>query len=117
MPEGAQAPSSEEPRDYDTDAAHGAAYWREQHARQLYAKNHTYEQFEPAYRTAYDSFWKNRGKKLEELEDEIALGYRKARPGDPLPWDTVRPAVNEVWERMTGVISPREPGRGVRDWI
>jgi hypothetical protein len=55
--------------------------------------------------------------KFEEIEDEIALNYEKAKPGSALPWDTVRPAVNLVWERMTGVISPREPDRGVRDWI
>jgi hypothetical protein len=94
-----------------------AAYWREQHPKQPYAKNYSYDQFEHAYRTGYNSFIKNPGRKLEEIEDDVALGYEKAKPGGALPWDTVRPAVNLVWERMTGVISPREPGRGVRDWI
>jgi len=28
----------------------------------------------------------------------------------------VCPAVNAVWERMTGIISPRDPGCGVREW-
>jgi hypothetical protein len=94
-----------------------AAYWREQHSKQSYAKNYSYEQFEHAYRTAYNSFFKYPGKKFEEVEDPIALDYEKSKPGSALPWDTVRPAVNAVWERMTGVISPRDPGRGVRDWI
>jgi hypothetical protein len=34
-----------------------------------------------------------------------------------LPWDTVRPAVKSVWEKMSGVIAPRDPDRGVRGSI
>jgi hypothetical protein len=68
-------------------------------------------------RTGYNSFFKYPGKKFVDVEDSIALDYEKAKPGSALPWDTVRPAVNAVWERMAGIISPRDPGRGVRDWI
>jgi hypothetical protein len=52
-----------------------AAYWREQHGKQPYAANSSYEQFEHAYRTGYNSYLKHRGKKLEEIEDAIALDY------------------------------------------
>jgi len=93
------------------------AYWREQHSKQPYAKNYSYEQFEHAYRTGYNSFLKYPGKKFEEVEDSLASDYDEAKPTSALPWDTVRPAVSSVWERMTGVLSPREPGRGVRDFI
>ena len=94
-----------------------AAYWREQHPKQPYARNGSYEQFEHAYKTGYNSFFKYRGKNFVDVEDSIALDYERAKPDSALPWDTVRPAVNAVWERMAGVISPRDPGRGVRDWI
>jgi hypothetical protein len=94
-----------------------AAYWREQHRKQPYAKNHSYEQFEHAYRTGYNSFLKYPNKKFDEVEDLVALDYEQSKPDSALPWDTVRPAVNSVWERMTGVISPRDPGRGMREWI
>jgi hypothetical protein len=94
-----------------------AAYWREQHPKQPYAKNGAYEQFEHAYKTGYNSFFKYRGQNFVDVEDSIALDYEMAKPDSALPWDTVRPAVNAVWERMTGLISPRDPGRGVRDWI
>ncbi|PYJ49155.1 MAG: hypothetical protein DME87_10375 [Verrucomicrobia bacterium] len=94
-----------------------AAYWLEQHPKQPYAKNGSYEQFEHAYKTGYNSFFKYRGQNFVDVEDSIALDYERAKPDSALPWDTVRPAVNAVWERMTGVISPRDPGRGVRDWI
>ena len=77
----------------------------------------SYEQFEHAYKTGCNSFFKYRGKNFVDVEDSIALDYERAKPESALPWDTVRPAVNAVWERMAGVISPRDPGRGVRDWI
>jgi hypothetical protein len=35
-----------------------AAYWCEQHPKQPYAKNYSYEQFEHAYKTGYNSFLK-----------------------------------------------------------
>jgi hypothetical protein len=101
----------------EVDPEQEAAYWREQHSKQPYAKNYSYEQFEHAYRTGYNSFLKHRGRKFDEVEDSIASDYEEAKPGTALPWDTVRPAANSVWERMSGVISPREPGRGVRNWI
>ena len=94
-----------------------AAYWRKQHPKQPYAKNSSYDQFEHAYRTGYNSFLKYPGKKFVDVEDAVALDYEQAKPGSALPWDTVRPAVNAVWERMAGIISPRDPGRGVREWI
>ena len=94
-----------------------AAYWREQHTKQPYAKNYSYDQFEHAYRTGYNSFLKYPGKTFDEVEDDVALGYEKEKPGSALPWDTVRPAVNSVWDRMAGIISPRDPSRGVREWL
>jgi hypothetical protein len=99
------------------DPQREAAYWREQHPKQPYAKNGSYERFEHAYKTGYNSFFKYPGQNFVDVEDSIALDYEKAKPGSALPWDTVRPAVNAVWERMAGVISPSDPGRGVRDFI
>jgi hypothetical protein len=29
----------------------------------------------------------------------------------------VRPAVNAMWDRLGGIISPRDPSRGVREWL
>jgi hypothetical protein len=94
-----------------------AAYWREQHLKQPYAKNYSYEQFEHAYRTGYTSFLKNPGRKFGEVEESVAVDYEQGKPDSALPWDTVRPAVNSVWERMSGVIGPRDPDRGVRGAI
>ena len=91
------------------------AYWREHHEKQPYAdKNRSYEDYAPAYRTGYEGISKYAGRKYEEIEDDLALDYQKARPDSALPWDTVRPAVKAAWDKMAGVISPRDPDRGVR---
>ena len=94
-----------------------AAYWREQHSKQPYARNSSYEQFEHAYRTGYDSYQKYRGKSFDEVEESVANDYEAGKPNSALPWDTVRPAVNSVWDRMSGVVGPRDFDRGIRDSI
>jgi hypothetical protein len=94
-----------------------AAYWRRRHSKQPYAKNYSYKQFTHAYRTAYEAFFKYPGEKFDEVEKSVATDYENAKPTTALPWDTVRPAVNAVWERMAGVIGPRDTSRGVRGAI
>ena len=94
-----------------------AAYWREQHSKQPYAKNYSYEQFEHAYRTGYDTFLKYPGERFDEVEQSVANEYQQAKPESALPWDTVRPAINAVWDRLGGVIGPRDLDRGMRDSI
>ena len=94
-----------------------AAYWREQHSKQPYASSGSYDQFEHAYRTGYNSFLKHSGKNLPDVEESVAKDYEQAKPGQALPCDTVRPAVNALWERMGGIIGPRDPDRGVRGGI
>jgi len=94
-----------------------AAYWRQQHSKQPYAKNSSYEQFEHAYRTGYSSSEKYRGRNFDEVEQSVATDYENGKPDSALPWDTVRPAVKSVWEKMSGVIGPRDSDRGVRGSI
>jgi hypothetical protein len=97
------------------DPAKEEAYWREQHAKQPYAdKNRSYEEYAPAYRTGAEAAGKHAGKKFEEIEDDIALDYEKARPEEALPWDHARPAVKAAWDKLAGVLGPRDVDRGVR---
>jgi hypothetical protein len=92
-------------------------YWRRRHGKQPYAKTYSYEEFEHAYRTGYTSFLNNPGKKFGEVVQSVAVEYEQGKPDAALPWDTVRPAVSSVWDRMSGVIAPRDPDRGVRGSI
>ncbi|HEX4696528.1 MAG TPA: hypothetical protein VH254_02550 [Candidatus Udaeobacter sp.] len=99
------------------DPEQEVAYWREQHRKQPYAKNYSYDQFEHAYRTGYDSFMKYPGQTFDEVADSVANDYEQGRPDASLPWDTVRPAASAVWDRLGGVIAPRDPDRGIRGSI
>jgi hypothetical protein len=58
-----------------------AAYWREQHSKQPYAKGGSFEQFEHAYKTGHNSFFKYPGQNFADVEDDVALGYEEAKPG------------------------------------
>jgi hypothetical protein len=95
-----------------------AEYWRDQHPNQPYTdKSKAFEHYEHAYRTGYEGAAKHSGKSFEEMEKDVAVEYEKGRPDDALPWDHVRPAVKAAWDRIGGVISPRDPDRGIRSGI
>jgi hypothetical protein len=54
------------------------------------------------------------GKTFEEIEDDVALDYEKNRVGSALPWDQARPATRAAWDKVSGVVTPRDPDRGTR---
>jgi hypothetical protein len=62
------------------DPENEAAYWREQHSKQAYAKNYSYDQFEHAYRIGYDAFLRYPGKSFDEVEEAVAADYEQAKP-------------------------------------
>lgn len=102
----------------EADWSREEAYWREQHHKQPYAdKNRPYEHYEPAYRVAVEGADKYAGKSYDEVEESLATDYQHAEPGSPLPWDTVRPAARAAWDRLAGLISPRDSDRGIRGSI
>lgn len=92
------------------------AYWREQHSKQPYAeKSNSYDDYATAYRVGVEGVEKYAGRSYPDIEDSLALDYEQADPASALPWDRARPAVKAAWEKL--VILPREPDRGMRDFI
>ena len=93
------------------------AYWREKHGSQPYAdKSRSYEDYAPAYQVAVKGAGKFGGRKWEEVEGELENEYQQIER-TALPWDTVRPAVRAAWDRVGGVIAPRDFDRGIRGSI
>lgn len=93
-------------------------FWQQQHETQAYAdKTLPYDHYAPAYRTGSEAARKHAGKKFEEVEDDVALQYERNRAGSPLPWDQARPAVKAAWDRLGGVIAPRDTDRGIRSGL
>lgn len=93
-------------------------YWREHHSTQPHATEGTsYEHFAPAYRVGAQAAIKYPGKRFDEIEDDIALDYEKHQIGSALPWDNVRGASRAAWSKVSGLVSPRDPSRGIRGSI
>ena len=91
------------------------AYWREKHAAQSYAKeNVPFEAYAPAYRTGIEGITKYAGKEYHEIEDDLALDYQTNNPSAALPWDEARHATHAAWSKISGVVTPRDPSRGMR---
>ncbi len=90
-------------------------YWRENHASQPYAKTEfSFQHYAPAYRTGYEAVTKYGGKQFHEIEDDLALDYERNRADSALPWDEARHATHAAWSKMSNVVTPRDPTRGIR---
>jgi len=97
------------------DLAAEEKYWRENHDAQPHAtESTTYEHFAPAYRVGAKAAAKYPRKEFDEIEDDVVLDYEKHQIGSALPWDRVRSASKAAWAKVSGVISAREPTRGMR---
>jgi hypothetical protein len=93
------------------------AYWREHHSKQSYAENRAYEDYATAYKVGFEGAGKYTGRDYDEVEQSLASDYERAQPGSGIPWDSARPAVRAAWDRLAGIISPRDPDRGTRGSI
>lgn len=88
-------------------------YWRAHHHEQPFVKRgHSYEHYAAAYRTGYEGFEKNPDKKFENLEADLEVEYKKHQSA--LPWDDAKAATRAAWDKLSGVIAPRDVSRGVR---
>jgi hypothetical protein len=76
------------------------AYWRESHDRQSFAKNRSYDDFAPAYRTGYEGYgqYGTNGKTFEENEADLRSDYEEKK--GKLPWDEARPASLAAWSKF-----------------
>jgi hypothetical protein len=75
-------------------------------------KEEKYWREHPAYRTGYEGFHKHPDKKFEEIETDLAGDYQKHQPA--LPWEDAKDAARVAWDKLAGVITPRDVSRGVR---
>ena len=90
-------------------------YWREHHSAQPWGDgNSPFEHYAPAYRTGYEAVEKYAGLPYHEIELDLARDYEKNDANPAVPWDRARPAVKAAWDRVSGVIGPRDTDRGIR---
>lgn len=76
------------------------AYWRENHPRQTWARNRSYDDFSPAYRTGYEGYreYGTKGRSFEEIEADLRRRYEGSNP--KISWDDARPASRAAWGRF-----------------
>jgi hypothetical protein len=79
------------------------AYWRENHPRQSWAKDRSYDDFRPAYQVGYEGYgeYGATGRTFEESEAELRRRYERNRPN--LSWDEARPATCCARLRRTSI--------------
>ena len=77
-------------------------YWRNNHAAQPYVeKGRQYEDYQPAYRTGYESYARHAESKktYEEVEPELKSEYEKNYGKTGLAWEQAKPATRDAWNR------------------
>lgn len=77
-------------------------YWRHNHATQPYVeKGRKYEDYQPAYRTGYESYARHAdtNKTYEQVEPELKSEYEKNYGGTGLAWEKAKPATRDAWNR------------------
>ena len=90
-------------------------YWRENHGAQSWAdEQSSFEHYAPAYRTGYEGALKYEGKEYDQVEADLARDYENHDANAVVPWERARPAVRAAWDRMAGVVGPRDTDRGLR---
>jgi predicted lipid-binding transport protein (Tim44 family) len=88
------------------------AYWRSQYNKEpYYADGARYEDYHPAYQTAYRHYGTTPSKRFEDAEPTLRADYEKNRGGSALDWERARPASRSAWDRIEKMI----PGDSDRD--
>ena len=76
------------------------AYWRENHRRQSFAGNRSYDDYGAAYRNGYEGYaqYGVKGGTFEEREVDLRRTYEANQP--KLAWNDARPASYAAWQRL-----------------
>ena len=76
-------------------------YWRTQYDKEPYYQSGlTYEDYEPAYRTAISGYQRHAGKRYEDISSELERDYVHNRGHSNLDWDRAESATRAAWHRL-----------------
>lgn len=75
-------------------------YWRDNHKTQPYAKDRSYDEYQPAYKNGYEGYSKYgaKGGVFEDREADLRREYEASNP--KLPWKDARMASRAAWKRF-----------------
>jgi hypothetical protein len=88
-------------------------YWRGNYATRPYVdKSFSYDDdYAPAYRYGWESYGKNRGRRFDEVENDLSRDWDRMRGKSRLTWDKAKLATKDAWNRLEEKI----PGDADRD--
>jgi hypothetical protein len=87
------------------------AYWRENYKTRPYVTDTSapYDDYAPAYRYGWESRSRFKGRHYNEVEQELATGWAKAKAESQLSWDKAKGATRDAWDRVDRSFSGRDP--------
>ena len=79
------------------------AYWRQNFSSRPYASaDLPYDTYQPAYQYGWESRERHAGKKFDDVENDLAAGWDKARGTSRLAWNDAKNATRDAWDRIDG---------------
>ncbi len=81
-------------------------YWRSNYSSRPYAQTDMrYDEFEPAYRTGWESYDAN--SKFEDRENDLQRKWEATKGKSKLTWDKAKLAAKDAWDRVAGSTNRR----------
>lgn len=75
-------------------------YWRTNYSDRPYVRSgESYDDYEPAYKTGWESQFRNQRKSFDEVEADLKRAWSDGRGKSTLDWDRAKPAMRDSWER------------------
>jgi hypothetical protein len=79
------------------------AWWLENFSNRPYATaDRSFEDYEPGYRYAYESYGRYKGRTFNDVEPDLRTGWNKLEGRSESAWENVKDAVRDAWDKLTG---------------
>jgi len=87
---------------FSGDWSRDRGWWRDNFMNRPYAMaDRTFEDYEPGYRFAYQSYALYRGRNFSDVEPDLRSGWNTFE-GRRSTWENVKDSVRDAWDRLTG---------------
>jgi len=88
------------------------AYWRDNYKTRPYVtKDHTYDDYAPAYRYGWESRARHHDRKWDDVETDLGRDWDRTKGNSRLAWENAKHATRDAWHR----VETRLPGDADRD--
>ena len=79
-------------------------YWRTNYRSRPYVSSGSsdYNMYQPGYRYGFESAERYRGRKWDEVENDLSREWNSVKYRGTSTWEQVKAAVRDAWDRVTG---------------